>query len=270
MAGNPPYRSHGPDPRTVYECLAAACPERHVLQYMSSMWTQVLEAETRPADEAWHDRWGELQLPYVPVQPEQLGLSLAPDSLVLDVGCMAGYGLYDFVRRRRAEGLPIPRLTGVDNYRAACEAGRTLARQWQDDVDVRFIAADLQALPFADQTFDLVVARGVLAYVDLGTGLRELRRVLRRAGLAVIQVHGPRYYCLRLAASWRSPGRLAYYARPLVSGAALACRGRPPRGAHFRETALTGQRLIRMCRRAGLAPVWSRKTRYRPVVVLRA
>jgi SAM-dependent methyltransferase len=271
MAVHPPYRSHTPDPRAISQCIARACRDPHVLDYMSKMWEQVLEATIRPTGEAWHDRWGELQLPYVPVQPERLGLALFEHSRFLDVGCLAGYGLYDFVRRRRAESLPIPRLTGVDKLPVACEAGRSLARHWRDDgIDVRFVMADLENLPFADQTFDLVVARCVLAYVDLEIGLRELHRVLKPSGLAIIQVHGPRYYGLRLATSWRSPRRMVYYARPLVRSARLACRGRPPRGARFRETALTGERLIRLCRRQGMAPVWSRKTPYRPLVVLRA
>jgi SAM-dependent methyltransferase len=272
MAGKHHARAHAPDPQALYSGLAEAGSKRHVLQYMTNMWTQVLEsAVDDSSDRPWEDRWGELQLPYVPVEPERCGVALTADSTVLDVGCLSGYGLYDLYRRRAAQGLPIPRMTGVDNDPTACQAGRNLARHWGGDaIDVRFVTADCQALPFPAQSFDLVISRLVLPYVELESGLRELRRVLRPSGLAIVQVIGPRYYLAQLAESVRSPGRLAYYARPLASGAFFACTGRAPRSARFRETALTTSALTRYCRRLGLSPVWTRPTRYRPVVIMRA
>jgi len=40
-------------------------------------------------------------------------------------------------------------------------------------------------LPFADETFELVLTCGVLEYVSLDAGLKELGRVLKRGGKLV-------------------------------------------------------------------------------------
>jgi len=62
-----------------------------------------------------------------------------------------------------------------------------LARQRLPQLADRLVEADLCALPFADASFDAVVATGALEYVgDLDRGLGELARVLRPGGRAVV------------------------------------------------------------------------------------
>lgn len=46
----------------------------------------------------------------------------------------------------------------------------------------QFAQANVLALPFVDEAFDLVVTSGVLEYVPLADGMRELARVLRPGG----------------------------------------------------------------------------------------
>jgi len=53
---------------------------------------------------------------------------------------------------------------------------------------VRLEAARAEELPFEDESFDAVVAVGVLEYGDLEAALRELARVLRPGGRAVVGV----------------------------------------------------------------------------------
>jgi ubiquinone/menaquinone biosynthesis C-methylase UbiE len=49
--------------------------------------------------------------------------------------------------------------------------------------------ADLENLPYADATFDVVVAMGVFEYLsDYGAALGEIRRVLRRGGHVILTV----------------------------------------------------------------------------------
>lgn len=55
------------------------------------------------------------------------------------------------------------------------------------------VAADMQALPFADGAFDRVLCRfGVMFVPDIQAALAEMRRVLRPGGAAVLAVWGSR------------------------------------------------------------------------------
>ncbi len=56
----------------------------------------------------------------------------------------------------------------------------------------RFRCGSLQQLPFADASYDVVSATGVIEYVhDLAAALGELARVLRPLGLAVLSISNP-------------------------------------------------------------------------------
>ena len=62
---------------------------------------------------------------------------------------------------------------------------------------------DIEAMPFDDGTFDLVIANHVLEHVDDDLrALREIRRVLRPGGRAVLQTP----YCASLHVTWRDAG----------------------------------------------------------------
>ncbi|MEY4938762.1 MAG: Demethylmenaquinone methyltransferase [Verrucomicrobiota bacterium] len=98
---------------------------------------------------------------------------------VLDAGCGTG-GLIS--RLRAAE--PDWRFTGVDFMPLACDLARTRCGP-----DVPILQGSIEALPFADQSFEAVVSGDVLCQIDHGeTALAEFRRVLRPGGIAVINV----------------------------------------------------------------------------------
>ncbi len=98
---------------------------------------------------------------------------------VLDVGCGAGV---EVVRFSRAGA----RVTGVDIASSAI----TLARQnlEQQGLSARLDVADGEHLPYADASFDLVFAHGVVQYTgDDSRMVTEIHRVLRPGGLAIFQ-----------------------------------------------------------------------------------
>ncbi len=77
---------------------------------------------------------------------------------------------------------------------------------------VEAVAADAEALPFADESFDLVIGHAVLHHLpDLDRAFGEFRRVLRPGG-TVVFAGEPSRYGDRLAAV---PKRLAYRVSPL-------------------------------------------------------
>jgi SAM-dependent methyltransferase len=100
---------------------------------------------------------------------------------VLEVGCGAGTDLVRF-----AQGGAI--VTGVDLSSAAIALARGNFAQHGLDADLR--EADGEHLPFADDTFDLVYAHGVVQYTAHDRRLvDECRRVLKPGHQAVFQVY---------------------------------------------------------------------------------
>lgn len=103
---------------------------------------------------------------------------LAAGVSLLDVGCGPGTITLDFAQRV-APG----RVVGIDAAPAAIEAasaeGASLGLS-----NVEFRTADLYALDFADDTFDIVHAHQVLQHVPDPVGaLREMRRVCKPGGI---------------------------------------------------------------------------------------
>jgi len=100
---------------------------------------------------------------------------------VLEVGCGAGTDLIRFARNGAI-------VTGVDLAPSSITlAARNFALEGKK---AELIVADGQALPFADRSFDLVYAHGVVQYTTDDRALvAECRRVLRPGGAAVFQVY---------------------------------------------------------------------------------
>ncbi|HEX8558985.1 MAG TPA: class I SAM-dependent methyltransferase [Pyrinomonadaceae bacterium] len=108
-------------------------------------------------------------------------LPLAAGARVLDAGCGTGLLTLAFLRvhRRPASVASIDlSLRSLQTARSAVERQRPGAR-----LRVSFARSNALALPFADETFDLVMTSGVLEYLPLREGLREMARVLAPGGL---------------------------------------------------------------------------------------
>jgi SAM-dependent methyltransferase len=109
--------------------------------------------------------------------------AVGPGIHVLDAGCGAG-GASVLAAHRGAQ------VNGLD----AAEALLAIARARVADGDFR--VGDLEDLPYADGTFDAVIAADVLPYVaDPATVLCELRRVCMPGGRVVIAIWGAPEEC---------------------------------------------------------------------------
>ena len=107
-------------------------------------------------------------------------LALDPSS-VLEVACGTGV-----VTRALAAGLPVAcEITATDLHRAMMAHGEAVGTSrpmtWRE--------ADVMALPFADESLDVVVCQfGVMFFSDRVAAYREVRRVLRPGGTFVFNV----------------------------------------------------------------------------------
>lgn len=108
-------------------------------------------------------------------------LSVPRDAHVLDAG--AGWGRFTWPLIERFQLKP-SRVVASDVFTEAVRETRAAGEERGHHV--KFVVADIAALPFRDATFDWTLANHVLYHVPaLGTGVRELRRVLRRGGTLV-------------------------------------------------------------------------------------
>jgi demethylmenaquinone methyltransferase / 2-methoxy-6-polyprenyl-1,4-benzoquinol methylase len=107
--------------------------------------------------------------------------AVRPGDRVLDACCGTG----DLALAASAMG---GRVTGIDF------SERMLDRAVRKSDEVEWVRGDALKLPFGDESFDAVtVGFGVRNLEDLGRGLAEFRRVLRRGGrLAVLEITQPR------------------------------------------------------------------------------
>jgi SAM-dependent methyltransferase len=154
--------------------------------------------------------------------------AVAPEAAkVLEVGC--GPGALSILLAKQGR-----EVTGVDLDPDMVERARVNAAAlgWDADEAPAFVVGDVAAMPFPDDTFDLVVSTlSMHHWDDPAAGLTEIARVLRPGGRALIwdlrrgrfPLHGPlpdpatsaQGSPLRVEGStrWRWPWRLSFLQR---------------------------------------------------------
>src|SRR5438034_4333197 len=98
-------------------------------------------------------------------------LPIFPGARILDAGCGTGTLTMALLRTLK---MPV-KLTALDlSVSSMRTAKKYVAKDNPRNQSVRFTQGNMLALPFADESFDLVVTSGVLEYVPLDEGLSEL------------------------------------------------------------------------------------------------
>lgn len=106
-------------------------------------------------------------------------LPLSRGARILDAGC--GTGLLTLALLR-AIHFPV-RITALDLSATSIEAARRAVNEGPGRTrDAIFAQGNLLSLPFADNSFDMVVTSGALEYVPLADGMNELARVINPGG----------------------------------------------------------------------------------------
>jgi SAM-dependent methyltransferase len=146
------------------------------------MTSTAMSSSARHWGTLWGDRpdaWAVSEEQQTPVYEAALErIALQSGARVLDVGCGTGV----FLRMCADRGAAV---TGLD----AAESLLDLARARVPEAHLHL--GDMQALPFADDTFDVVTGFTSFFFADeMVTALREAARVARPGAPVVIQVFG--------------------------------------------------------------------------------
>jgi SAM-dependent methyltransferase len=117
---------------------------------------------------------------------------LQPGARILDIGCAKGFLLHDFL-----DAVPGADVAGIDVSRYAIEHAMPSVRD-------RLTVGSAAALPYADNSFDLVVSINTLHNLRVGeldSALREMERVAR----------GPKYLIVDSFRNEREKVNLLYW-----------------------------------------------------------
>jgi SAM-dependent methyltransferase len=163
---------------------------------------------------------------------------------LLDVGCGPGMMVRQLLDTRPDDF----RITACDLSPAMVDATRQAAG---DAADVQVSVADIEKLPFPDESYDVVLAMGVLEYVDLARALSEVSRVTRPGGLVLVTM-------LNAASPYRLFEWVVYWPALRVLGRLERLVGVPAERRHGQHRsgirAVPVWRLRRSLRAAGLVP----------------
>jgi len=111
---------------------------------------------------------------------------------VLDVGCGAGDSMREELLLGQASQ-PV-KMVGVDIDEEVLAQGR------KNYPEFLFVRAKGEHLPFPDESFDVVISRVAMPYMDIPVTLREMRRVLKPDGELRIKLHPASYTLAELVA----------------------------------------------------------------------
>jgi len=110
------------------------------------------------------------------IRPALEALGDVAGKRVLDCGC--GHGMAAVVLARRGA-----RVVGCDLSAGYLAEARQRARA--NEVEIEWVKADAQRVPFADGSFDRIWGNAVLHHLDMREAAREIKRLLAPGGRAI-------------------------------------------------------------------------------------
>jgi ubiquinone/menaquinone biosynthesis C-methylase UbiE len=107
-------------------------------------------------------------------------LALPPESRVLEIGCGAGYLSVALARRGYY-------VQAIDSVEAMVDQARQHALESATIEQISLAVGDANALDFANDAFDLVLAIGVIPWLEQpGPAMREMARVAKPGGYVIL------------------------------------------------------------------------------------
>jgi SAM-dependent methyltransferase len=188
----------------------------------------------RDVDYLDHEPW---------VRPAFARLGDVHGQSVLDLGC--GHGMAAVVLARRGAVV-----TACDLSAGYLAEARARARA--NEADIRLVLADGHRLPFADESFAAVWGHAILHHLEVSVAARELRRILRPGGVAVLCEPWGGNPFIRFARRWlpyREKGRT-------TDEEPLGPRHVRQLGEVFEHVEVEGFQVLGALRRLGLPDRW--------------
>ncbi|MGI8787738.1 MAG: methyltransferase domain-containing protein [Pyrinomonadaceae bacterium] len=145
---------------------------------------------------------------------------------VLDLGCGAGQELLPFIEKTSAF------CVGADIAEKLGEVSGGFFRRQKRAV---FVRSRGENLPFADASFDVVLCRVALPYMNNRRTIAEVARVLRPDGIFLLKTHAPSFYFGMIRRRWKtfSPKQIAYPLICLTGGAWHFLTGSQPQNGFW-------------------------------------
>jgi len=107
-------------------------------------------------------------------------LNIKPDDLILDVGCGGGININRMAEKAK-------KVYGVDYSIESVKLSREVNRDFVLEGKVEVLEADVQSLPFEDDTFDIVTAfETVYFWPNIEKSFGEVKRILKPGGIFMI------------------------------------------------------------------------------------
>ena len=142
-------------------------------------------------------------------------LGLRPDELVLDLGCGFGRHAYEALRR---DAHVVACDLGLEELRQVLSIGAVMRADGEiaDGVVLESVNGDATGLPFADGSFDRIIASEVMEHIVNDEGaLAELARVLRPGGVLAVTIPArlPERICWALSSDYHAPAQVGGHVR---------------------------------------------------------
>lgn len=117
---------------------------------------------------------------------------------VLDIGCGPGQEMLPFAKNRGAF------CVGIDIGEELGEIGNEFVERESSGARIVFSRSKGEELPFANESFDVVLCRVALPYMNNRKTIAEVGRVLRPNGVFLLKTHAPSFYFRMLRNRLRS------------------------------------------------------------------
>lgn len=169
---------------------------------------------------------------------------------VLDVGCGAGQMLIPFLEKTGAVCF------GADVAEDLGKVSKHLSGQKEFAGRIGFLRSVGEDLPFADESFDVVLCRLALPYMNNRRAIAEIARVLRPDGVFFLKTHALPFYFNMIGKGLRAlqPKQIAYPLICIAGGIFYRLTGVQP-GKGFwqgKEIFQTRRQIAGECARSGL------------------